>query len=370
MALAIALMIFAGGGLARAGECTAPEGFPNPRLLETMQRGVNLPGWDHPDPERRPTIEQLRALRGEGFTHIRLPVERPPLSDAEQQVFAGALFEQIVLLLSLDYTVSVDLHAGHEAEPYLIEGPDEAQAFLSAVWRRMAHAIRVFDPKKVAVELLNEPPAGAAHWHAVAGGLIADLRRWLPDHTIIVGPSGPQRHEDLAGMEPYGDRNIIYAVHYYDPFWFTHQGANWGGPNDPLQYLRGLPFPAQIGNDAVQANIAELRQDGREAIASELEYALSEPWTEDGIAAAFGMMAGWSEAHDRPVIVNEFGTLTFVAPRASRLRWLAAVSRQARAHCIGWTHWDFQDGFGLMDPDTGMPDQPVVDALITNSRNY
>ena len=52
MALAILLMIFAGGGLARAGECTAPEGFPNPRLLETMQRGVNLPGWDHPDPER------------------------------------------------------------------------------------------------------------------------------------------------------------------------------------------------------------------------------------------------------------------------------------------------------------------------------
>ena len=85
---------------------------------------------------------------------------------------------------------------------------------------------------------------------------------------------------------------------------------------------------------------------------------------EDGIAGAFGMMAAWSERHGRPVIVNEFGALTFVAPRASRLRWLAAVSRQADAHCIGWTHWDFQDGFGLMDPDTGMPDKRVVDALI------
>jgi endoglucanase len=361
---AIILFAVATGQVLAAPQCAAPAGFPNPELLETMRRGVNLPGWDHPDVERRPTIEQLRALSGEGFTHIRLPVENPPQDDAAQKDFAEALFEQIVLLLSLGYTVSVDLHAGHLAEPYLVQGPNEAQVFLSAIWRRMAPAIRVFDTRKVAVELLNEPPAGSADWHSVAGGLIADVRHWLPDHTIVVGPAGPQRHEDLAAMQPYGDHNIVYAVHYYDPFFFTHQGANWSGPDDPLQFLHDLPFPAAISDDAVQANIEALREAGRGEIAGELAYSLSQPWTQDGIADAFGMMADWSQRNERPVIVNEFGALTFAAPRTSRLDWLAAVSRQAQAHCIGWTHWDFQDGFGLMDPDTGMPDPGVINALI------
>jgi endoglucanase len=361
---ALACLIAVPGTAAAAAHCSAPEGFPNPRLLETMRQGVNLPGWDHSDAAHRPTIEQLRALRGEGFTHIRLPVGHPPLADAEQQDFAEALFEQIVLLLSLGYTVSIDLHAGYLAEPYLLRGPGEAQAFLSAIWRRLAPAIRVFDEEKVAIELLNEPPADSDIWNTVAKGLIADIRQWLPDHTIVVGPAGPQRHETLAAMEPFDDRNVVYAVHYYDPFYFTHQGANWGGPDDPLQHFSGLPFPADIGDAGVQANIGQLRAAGRNAIANDLEASLAEPWTEDGIGAAFGVMAAWSERHQRPVIVNEFGTLTFVAPRASRLEWLAAVGRQARAHCIGWTHWDFQDGFGLIDPETGMPDQGVIGALL------
>ena len=129
-----------------AEQCAAPEGFPNPALVATMQRGVNLPNWDHPDPAMRPTVEQLRALRVEGFTHIRLPVERPPLADGEeQQQFAQALFEQIILLRSLDYTVSIDLHAGHLAEPYLNQGPEAARKFLSGIWRRLAPVVRLFN---------------------------------------------------------------------------------------------------------------------------------------------------------------------------------------------------------------------------------
>ena len=356
-------------GPAAAETCEAPAGFPNPTLLGTMQRGVNLPNWDHPEASVRPTTEQLRAVREAGFTHIRLLVERPPLADGDvQQAFAQALFEQLILLVSMDYTVTVDLHAGHLAEPYLDDGPDAARSFLSDIWRRLAPVIRLFEPEHVAVELLNEPPAGAEVWNETARGLVADIRQWLPDHTIVVGPAGPQRFDALARMSPLADDNIVYAVHYYDPFFFTHQGANWGGPDDPLQYLDGLPFPAHLENEAVQANLSALRSAGRDDLASELAGSLAEPWTEAGIADAFETMADWSERTGQPVVVNEFGTLTFVAPRASRLAWLAAVGRQAKARCIGWAHWDFQDGFGLMDPETGLPDSGVVEALSPAAR--
>ncbi len=83
---------------------------------------------------------------------------------------------------------------------------------------------------------------------------------------------------------------------------------------------------------------------------------------------AFDMMAGWSARNGRSVIVNEFGVLSYHAPRQARLNWLAAVRWQAEQRCIGWTHWDFQDGFGLIDPGTGMPDPGVMDALAPLSR--
>ena len=76
------------------------------------------------------------------------------------------------------------------------------------------------------------------------------------------------------------------------------------------------------------------------------------------------MMSAWSAKHSVPVIVNEFGVLSHVAPRQSRLTWLAAVRRHAEERCLGWTHWDFQDGFGLIDPATGMPDEGIIRALV------
>ena len=79
---------------------------------------------------------------------------------------------------------------------------------------------------------------------------------------------------------------------------------------------------------------------------------------------AFDMMADWSIKHARPVIVNEFGVLSYHAPRQARLDWLAAVRRQAEKRCLGWAHWGFQDGFGLMDPETGMPDPGIMQARV------
>ena len=344
--------------------CDVAETFPNPEMLAAMRRGVNLPGWDSEDESQRPTIAQLQALRDKGFTHIRLLLDERRLIGREREAYLDRMFEQIILLFSLDYAVSLDLHAGGIFE----RGASEAEAQLLDMWRAIASRVRSLDPEKLAVELLNEPQTDSATWWPVAARLAAEIRRILPDHTIVVGPAGPQRHETLAGLKPLDDRNIVYAIHYYDPFAFTHQGADWGGADDPIRYLRGLPFPASAEDPEMKAKIAELKAEGRDDAAAVLERSLETPWSEDAMAPAFEMMADWSARHAQPVIVNEFGVLSYHAPRQSRLDWLAAVRRQAEARCIGWTHWDFQDGFGLIDPETGMPDPGVMDALVPQAK--
>lgn len=343
-----------------SGTCAALSVFPNPKLVLAMRRGVNLPGWDSEDESRRPTAAQLTALRDRGFTHIRLLLDEGRLGPSERAAYLDQMFEEIILLFSLDYAVSLDLHAGGMFK----RGADRAEAELADIWRAIANRVRFLDPEKLAVELLNEPQAESGTWWPIAGRLAAEIRRILPSHTIVVGPAGPQRHETLAGLEPLPDPNVVYAVHYYDPFAFTHQGANWGGADDPIQYLGNLPFPALASDAAMKARIAGIEADGHAEAAAMLRRSLETPWTEEAMSPAFDMMADWSTGHGRPIIVNEFGVLSYSTPRQARLDWLAAVRRQAEERCIGWTHWDFQDGFGLIDPQTGMPDAGILDALV------
>ena len=46
----------------------------------------------------------------------------------------------------------------------------------------------------------------------------------------------------LLQMTPYSDPNVIYALHYYSPSTFTHQGADWTG-KPGMANLRNVPWP-------------------------------------------------------------------------------------------------------------------------------
>ena len=232
---------------ANSEACAAFATFPNPEMLKSMRRGVNLPGWDNPDESERPTIAQLQALHDRGFAHIRLPLDEKQLSGTAKRCLSRP-----------------DVRGDHPAAQPGLHGvarssrrrndrrdvQGQSAGRRAASWRRLdddRERVRLLDPARVAVELLNEPDMPSELWWPVAGRLSAEIRRILPSTTIVVGPAGPQRHEVLAGLEPLDDANVVYAIHYYDPFVFTHQGADWGGADDPLSQLQGLPYPATIG---------------------------------------------------------------------------------------------------------------------------
>ena len=364
-AFAAALILLLAGSTQAAGaeRCSAPDDFPNATLLERFARGVNVPDWDD-GPEEEPTVGQLAVLKAAGFRHVRLPIEDMPAPGPAREAYLDFLAGQIGFFTGLDLAVIVDLHAGDFVEPFSGLPPKAAVQPVLSAWRDIAARLAGTDPEMVAMELLNEPEPNAEDWRVMAEMLIATVRGILPAHTIVVGPSGPQRYESLAAMEPFADRNVVYAVHYYDPYPFTHQGANWGGPDDPVQHFEALPFPALAGDPRIAAQIAELRSGGHHDSADMLVDANAGAWSRQSvIEPAFGIMHAWSDRHDAPVIVNEFGVLDFTVERAARLDWLSAVTATAEALCIGWTHWDYQDGFGLIDPDTRMPDRGILDAL-------
>ena len=132
---------------------------------------------------------------------------------------------------------------------------------------------------------------------------------------------------------PEDDRRLIATFHYYSPFEFTHQGAEWVG-QDAQQWL-GTTWTAT--------------PEQREAVADQ-----------------FDAVARWSREHDRPVFLGEFGAYS-KAPDESRATWTAFIRAEAERRGFSWSYWEFCSGFGAYDPQAGRWRPELLKALVPDS---
>jgi endoglucanase len=119
------------------------------------------------------------------------------------------------------------------------------------------------------------------------------------------------------------------AVHYYNPFQFTHQGAEWVPGSDAWLGTRWSATPAQL--QAIQREFSEA--------------------------------AAWSAANNRPLNIGEFGAYS-KADMASRALWTEYVARIAESNGMSWHYWEFIAGFGVYNGTTNDWNYPLLYALI------
>ncbi len=342
-------------------------------LFERLARGVNFPNWSPLYDGFQPSDEMLLGLLKQGLTHLRLPIDgeqiMPAFSDEKaKQQYLKELADAIIHLQDLGFVLSLDMHPGgdfaglHERDPK--GGYDQLASGWDAITKHLkGMPAKYTDPSRLLLELLNEPTPAEDVWWQQAQKLANHIRNDWPDTWLVVGPAFFQRYEVLARAQPLNGERLIYAVHYYDPFPFTHQAISWDD-RSPLKDIAFLPFPLHRKHGAVQAQIADLRQLGKEAAITEIENTTREPWTSERVANDLRKVGEWAKRHKVPVLVNEFGVLTHAVDTKSRLRWLEAVSKGAEDACLGWTHWDFSDGFGLIAYPVKVPDELVLKALL------
>jgi endoglucanase len=339
------------------------------RRLAALARGFNLPGWLDGTQTRRPDMATLAALRQRGFTHIRLPVTPERLSPefsaasdiARDRAELGGAIDR---LISMGFAVSLDLHPGERMNELHKAEPERALALLDGLWRKLVRQFAAHPADRLFFEILNEPSVSRAVWEMQGPQLAATVRANAPNHTIIFGTTDFQQISALPPAPPVALPNVVYAVHYYAPMVFTHQGLDW--TDGPLRDLRDVPFPLSRTDSTVIRLSRDLRAMGRNAAANELQTALREPWDARRITAEIGHAAQWAKHHKMPVVLNEFGVLARKAPSADRLLWLETVRRAAEQACIGWAHWDYADAFGFVHRVDGkdIPDQAVLRALL------
>jgi endoglucanase len=326
-------------------------------------RGVNLPGWfDRSDgvAPSEPVLEKLRQL---GFETIRLPINGDLFAAGDTTVL-GRIEAAVTNLNRLGFSVLVDMHPSESLHTALREDFDVGSQRAVDAWKALSGVVANLPSETVYPELLNEPPMQSDAWLGLRDRLAEVVRSNCPRHTMVWGPSPSQGIWEIGETPPLADDNQIAAVHFYSPTAFTHQCETWD--DSPLARISNLPFPATIETPRVREEIDRLRAAGDEQAANLIEEQLSTPWTEAAIASEFVRLRRWSETHDCPVMMNEFGVLNFCVDAESRRSWVRAVRQAAEANQVGWAYWELDQGFGIINSRTSIEgfDDALIAALL------
>ena len=180
------------------------------------------------------TDQDVALLKDAGMTNVRLPVDPAAFMDPATGKLKPALLPEldfaIARFVKAGLAVQVDAHVHLPVLRGMAATPDVAEKFVTWWTEFAAHLCQSTDPEFVFLELLNEPGSVGyygATWSAYQDRLIMSVRAAAPRHTLIANGGGYMLWDrDTIKLTPHTDRNIVYAVHYYEPSQFTHQGRS------------------------------------------------------------------------------------------------------------------------------------------------
>ncbi|MGZ8900378.1 MAG: glycoside hydrolase family 5 protein, partial [Limisphaerales bacterium] len=187
--------------------------------------------------------KDLDAVKAEGFDHIRLPIRWNEYSGpAPGYKIEQQLFDKVDFLVtnSLARGLSILINI-HHFDEFTTDPKAQTQKF-HALWKQIAEHY-ANKSERLAFELLNEPKDAATTEvvNPIFAETIRVIRRSNPKRTIFVGPGKWNSLDEVKKLTlPQDDHNLIVTVHCYDPFLFTHQGANWTAPSTDTT---GIVYP-------------------------------------------------------------------------------------------------------------------------------
>lgn len=295
---------------------------PAPAAPFPMRRAINLGGgleapyegeWGY-----RVEARHLAAIAQAGFDGIRLPVRWDTHASTEapypiDPVYMARVREVVDGALTQNLQVQLNVH--HYIPLIEARDPNAEAPRFRAIWRQIAETFAAAPPALM-FEPLNEPHGDAWTGRRVTEFLdmaIAEIRPSNPARLVVVGGPNWNSIDGLTGWTPPDDPHLALTAHYYEPYAFTHQNAEWMGEDAPR-------FDRDWGNET-----------DRTAITLHIMEAA-------GAAAARGLA----------VQIGEFG-VNRRAPMAQRALWTRAVRDACEASGVGWAVWDLASTFEIYD---------------------
>ncbi|WP_051540883.1 glycoside hydrolase family 5 protein [Ahrensia sp. 13_GOM-1096m] len=342
---------------------------------------TNFPEW-----QQFVSDDALKTLRSDGLSTIRMPIDPAIFLHDEDQNRRETLLKNmhraIDRILNADLNVIVDLHTIAYSADRQVIGLDQILnddlnfVKYKALIASIAKSLSDYDAEKVALEIINEPKydCGASDemkiWQAQATQLHDAARKANDTITLVVPGACYASAQGLINLDPkaFGDKNIIWTFHSYDPFILTHQSADWVGR--PVSAFINLPYPpSQLSSPAIRTlpddndRYIDRTLSGNERsnagwyIRNELEEWGSGEDLVELLEEPFEKVAKWAARHDiapDEIFLGEFGFIAqeygkdFKIPSEWRIAYLKDMIALADKYQFGWSMWSFGGAFGMV----------------------
>jgi endoglucanase len=281
-------------------------------------------------------------LKRLGFKSIRLPVAFSYFDS--MQISRGEVFARIDEIVkqckAFGFKLIIDNHYGNLNDSnYQTETPR-----IINLWLNVAKRYQKESNNFLFFEIYNEPPRmNPQAWKDVAYNIVTAIHKSYPQRTLIVGASNYNSIFELSRFVRLADENVIYTFHFYEPFLFTHQGAEWIG-NDVATV--GVPFPYTV-EKFPQLNFKTKGTSG--------EYNYNKYKQDGNVQSIFEkmrMIKKWSDKYYVPLLCGEYGVYNKYADLDSRCNYIKAVREALKSVKIPGILWDYNANFSIF---TGPP---------------
>lgn len=342
---------------------------PAHRAMARYRKGANLGNYlEAPrgaDWGARYTEQDFRNIKAEGFDHVRLPIAWPsyagpaPHFKLEAEIWNKTDF---LVTNALRNGLNVMLNI-HHFDDFTSDPAGRTDEFIR-IWEQLSHRYPAdFAPESLVFELLNEPKDAAttAAMNPIYAEAVRAIRRENPKRTIFLGPGRWNQIQQLTDLLlPDEDENLVVTVHCYEPYYFTHQGATWSGPDVKTT---GIVFPGPPATPVVPDPALGLSQGVLDWIKRHNTLPSAEnPSSRKAFEGLLRLAHDWSEYYGRPIHVGEFGCFEKADP-ASRARFYREFRETAEGLGLGWAVWDWKAGFRYWDSDRNRPVEGMREAL-------
>lgn len=339
---------------------------PAYRAAGMFEHGVNLGNYLEAPPGSSWGVTvsagEFAQMKREGFDHVRVPIGwQHYAGPAPDFTLSPEIFRRVdfVVTNALANRLAVMINIHHFDE--LDENPAAATDEFLKIWAQIAAHYRDF-PERLAFELDNEPHGNATTvlMNPIYARAIALIRESNPRRTIFVEPGRWGSIAELKNLVLPPDDNVIVSVHCYEPFHFTHQGADWAGAE---VRQTGIIFPGPPAQPLVPDPALDLKPWVLDWIRKYNTLPTAQnPSSALAFTGKLKYVHDWSDFYGRPAHLGEFGAYT-KADQSSRAHFYAAVRRTAEAQNLGWCIWDWSAGFRYWDKTTGQPLPGMHNAL-------
>lgn len=284
---------------------------------------------------------ELPKMKALGIKTLRLPVcfdrweNRVKPYNIDSVSYFTAVDSMIRWTAALDMNIVICYQHGF-LQPTNKQYDDTTRLY--TLWEQIAQHFSYSNPEQVYFSIFNEPHDIAdAEWYQVANRLVRIIRKYLPKHTLIAGGTEYNSLRGLLRMRSLEDHNIIYAVHYYEPLIFTHQGAHWMSKEyQTIHVSFGDP-------NAVLPESADAKENGW----NDYNKQVFNQWKDTNrVMRDVRNLIQWSRMQHAPVYIEEFGSYR-AADADQRAKHMRNLRQAFEKYSIPYAWWEWDGNFSF-----------------------